>query len=270
MLAKALENWQSWGLAEPHLIKQFNNGLNHHAGLIQSDNKLYVLKVFEHSAQQAIQAQQWAAQLDIAPAIHFFDDSTLIMDYVESTDTNNDDKHLTLANTLSRLHSASVQQTEPFDLLNFCQLYLASADNELQKKHDRLLPILNTFINDATPWCFCHNDLVVDNCLFYSRSYQTATLIDWEYAQYHNPWFDLAAIVYYFKLSEQQAADFLEHYQAGWSTHQNKPIFYASQISLLWGDVLWHAAKFGSAYKPQLQKKLSDIEKLLLGFNLSS
>ena len=269
MFTKALENWQNWNLPKPQLIKQFNNGLNHHTGLIQSDNKLYVLKVFEHSAQQAIHAQQWAARLGIAPAIHFFDDNTLVMDYVEGDNSNARQNLNKLANSLSLLHSASFTETERFDLLSFCQLYLASADNELQQMHDRLLPALDSFVNDPTPWCFCHNDLVVDNCLFNSLDINAAILIDWEYAQYHNPWFDLAAVIYYFKLTEQQAADFLENYQTGWSVYQTKSIFYASQIALLWGDVLWHAAKFGPTYRPKLQQKLDDLERLLLGFRLS-
>lgn len=271
MLQNALKQWQSWNLfiEEPNLIKLFNDGLNHHTALIQSDQQAYVLKVFEHSAKQAIEAQLWAEKIGITPAIHYFDDTTLVMNYVP----NNAPDYDALAKSLSALHSQNYtakNQSDYFDLLQFCQNYLVSVDQDMHKMHSRLLPALQFFINDPTPWCFCHNDLVVENCIFNDsvHSNNKAIFIDWEYAQMHNPWFDLAAAIYYFKLSEQQSAVFLEQYQSGWSQKISTPIYTSSQIALIWGDVLWHLAKFGPEYKAQLSKKLLDLKSLAEQFGV--
>jgi len=244
-LASSLKHWKSWGLnTKPRLIKTFTSGQNHSTGLIEVGNDRYVLKIFDHSFEQAMKAEYLANQLNVSPKVIYAGDNVALFDYIPSAAVP-EITLVELAQTLAKVHSDKATSLEKFDLLTFCQTYLGTADELTLAWHQTLLPALNHFVNDSTPWCFCHNDLVQENCLINDKLY----LIDWEFAQQHNPWFDLAAIVVYFRLDEQQSSEFLNLYQAGWQKKMQDHIFYTSQISLLWGDLLWNMHKFGNDYR---------------------
>jgi thiamine kinase-like enzyme len=125
------------------------------------------------------------------------------------------------------------------------------------------------FEHDNTAWCVCHNDLVAANCFVIE---QQAQFIDWEYARRHNPWFDLAAIVVYLRLDDRQANWFLQHYRGDWSACKDEPIYHAAQCALLWGDILWHLARFGESFWPELRQKLQCItaSAAALGIDLTT
>jgi thiamine kinase-like enzyme len=98
---------------------------------------------------------------------------------------------------------------------------------------------------------------------------ETAQFIDWEYADLHNPWFDLAAIIYYFALNDDQSRTLIAAYNNDWEIKVSEPIFYAAQIALLWCDMLWHLDKFGRDYWSKLGKKRSRIYRLALHLDVN-
>jgi len=61
----------------------------------------------------------------------------------------------------------------------------------------------------------------------------------------------------------------LDYYQSGLGAKTNTDIFYASQIALLWGDILWHLDKFSPAYLPKLKNKLSTLNNLSANLNIN-
>lgn len=244
--------WQSWGLKEkPTLVKQFTDGKNHTTGLLQSAGEFYVLKQFNHSAVTAVHAQQAAAQHGIAPRIVFHDQDLCVMEYVPHSKPSLDQ----IALSLNTLHTDVKCEASGLELMTFYDEYLSTAPENLKKQHGSLLPIVKEFINDPTPWCFCHNDLVTENCLADNK---TAIFIDWEFAANHNPWFDIAAIILYQDLDQNRAKLFLQSYR-GWQSKIEERIFLSSQITLLWADLLWHVNNYGSEYQ---RKESSRFEKL--------
>lgn len=261
-IEQALAEWQNWNLPNakrsPTVLQQFEAGENHHNYLIDLDSQKFVIKIFNHFSEAAVPVQQWASTLRLAPKTHYHDQRYMVMEYFESefditTITTGD--LIRLANSLTVLHSADYEPVKfvgKFNILKFSNQYLQNAGNQAQMIHQKLEPVLEHFLQDSTPWCLCHNDLNLANC-FVDK--QQARFIDWEYAQLHNPWFDLAAVVAYFKLSSLQAAIFLKHYRDGWQRKLNSEIFYSSQIALIWCDMLWYLAKYGESYWPQLQTK---------------
>lgn len=255
MLKETLEHWADWGLpSKPQLVEAFPTGQNHHTGLISVGRQHYVLKVFTHSFEHAIAAENLASGLRVSPKLLYANNNVALFDYIQKQDTP-EITLVELAQTLSKVHKQDASSLGKFDLLRFCNNYLSEADDVTHAWHQALLPALTSFINDSTPWCFCHNDLVQENCLVADKLY----LIDWEFAQQHNPWFDLAAIVIYFKLNDEEAGDFLNLYHAGWHQKSQDPIFYTSQVALLWTDLLWNINKFGNHYRgenPQRFEKL--------------
>lgn len=255
-LTDSLSQWRDWGLTEePQLLKVFTSGQNHHTGLIEVGEQQYVLKVFTHSFERAMAAERLANQQGVSPNIVYAANNIAVFEFIPSPPK----PELTLgelAKTLSTVHDAKADSLGKFDLNGFYTVYLCTADTLTRAWHQALLPALNEFINDPTPRCFCHNDLVQENCLVSDRLY----LIDWEFAQQHNPWFDLAAIVVYFKLNLEDATEFLGRYKSGWQEQVSERIFYTSQIALLWADLLWNMNKFGNDYRSKNPRRFERLQ----------
>lgn len=260
MLNNALQYWQDWGFSsKPVLLKTFKQGQNHCTGLIEVANKRFVLKVFQHSYKRTINAERWANTLDLSPKIVYAANNIQILDYIVDQGFS-ENKLSVLADAIQSMHSARYSPTTEFDLLGFAHEYLQTADASTLAWHQQLLPILNEFLADPTPWAFCHNDLVVENCLFSPQG--NAVIIDWEFAQPNNPWFDLAAVILYFKLNKTQAKEFLENYQTGWSNKISERIFISSQIAVLWLDLLWNLKQHGMSYRAKNQSRFVELMAL--------
>lgn len=269
-LESALGEWQRWPIdGEPDVIKQFDAGLNHKTALIETSSGYLVLKVFTAGADKALASQLWAANINISPSIIFESVETnyCLMEYVGERSLAeypiNDSDLQALAFSLQAMHSAPAEsiatQTGEFDIFYWCNQYLPSAGSHATLIHQTLLEILKAYTVDATERCFCHNDLVAENCFIKDGR---AIFIDWEFAQKHNPWFDLASIVYYLNLDTEQSRLFLNAYQPGWEEKISDSIFISSQIALLWGDMLWHLAKYGESFWPSLAEKMRDLRYL--------
>ncbi len=267
LLEQAIREWRDWGVCNidepPKLMEVFDAGKNHTTALVGCDEQPYVLKIFDHSFEQAVGAQRWAGELGLAPKVYYAKEPVALMDYVAVAVPSMP----ATARALNKLHrqpppQAEGLQTSVFDLLGFCDQYLSTADRVTQKQHQALLPLLREYVDDPTRNAFCHNDLVVENCM---GSADDTVFIDWEYAQLNNPWFDLAAIILYYELSHEQAREFLDTYRTGWSDKINQRIFITSQISLLWGDLLWHMNKFGHDYRNKNPMRFRYIERLANG-----
>lgn len=282
--------WPQWGLYQavepsdyeraPKLIRTFSAGLNHTTALINAHQRYAVIKLFSRPVEREIVVQKWAAELGIAPQLLFVDKRQryIVMDYAKSNisdkgGVSNSDLRA-LAHSLKKVHSADGGPISErgFDILRFCETYLGAAGQKAQQLHKEVVGAIIEFQHDTTPWCFCHNDLVAANCLLMADSGHgsKAMFIDWEYADRHNPWFDLAALIYYQNLSDEQVALLLGHYNHGWPQKDQQRIILASQIALLWGDILWHLDKFGEAHWVQLSTKEQDLNRLVRRLNTLS
>ena len=276
-LSAVLSDWPDYGFdSAPRLEHTFTEGLNHRTyRLSYGAAHQVVLKIFSTPMPNAVASQEWGAKLGIAPQVRFAseDNDLLIMEHIDAPHlgsrplSNLDLPHIGIA--LKLLHSSSDPSLEKrlgdFDLLAFCDTYLEGLDRQIHKTHLKLRPILDIFINDPTPWALCHNDLVRENCF---TDQGKVSFIDWEYTQRHNPWFDLAAIVLYSHLSLEQSKLLLENYSAGWGDKTDQAIFCSAQCALLWGDILWHLAKFGMSYSSAMHHKWLRLETLTSSFEV--
>ena len=277
-LSEALDNWQLMSLSErPKYLSSFTDGLNHQAHLIESNGAKYVLKMFSQPHKPAISSQQWAAKYGLAPPVLYFNSQydLLLMPYIKSENpTSNSEFVIQLATTLRQLHELPsdelIKHVGEFDLIYFCETYLTTAieinpviAETLSNQHIKLLPALNSFMTDNLKKCICHNDLVNENIFITNDK---CTFIDWEYTQLHNPWFDLAAIIYYQQLNDSEINLFLKEYFTDTgprdSNETHMPILISSQISLLWGDILWHLASQPFDYWNNIEKKINDLKQL--------
>lgn len=274
----ALNNWQDMPIEEkPTLIKTFAAGLNHETYLISSNDQKAVLKLFSEPSYSAITMQKFASAYKIAPEVYYVnkDFDLALLEYINSetvTENLSSQDLISLAKALRKLHSLTApnisSQLGNFDLLAFYDSYLAAIptkDSLAHRIHEQIQPIIIMYLNDTTQWCLCHNDLVQENCFIFN---QNALFIDWEFAQQNNPWFDLAAIIYYFHLDIRQSTFFLNAYQPTWESKVTKSIYTSSQVALLWADMLWHLARSKGDAWPDLKNKLDDLSRLAKQLNI--
>lgn len=277
---EVLSDWQSLPFRQqPVLVKTFTAGLNHQTYLLSCSRKQFVLKLFSEAQKTAIFAQQFAAHHGIAPNVLYVNQEydLVIIEYIPSNTLSskqiNSESVTALAKKLRKLHSIPSDivagKVGKFDIQAMCDNYLNRVDKQdtlSQNIHEKLSPVIQQFVDDSTQWCFCHNDLVKENCFVVKDQ---ALFIDWEYAKINNPWFDLAAIIYYLNLDQQQTTTLIQQYQPEWLDKIDEPIFYASQISLLWTDMLWHIAQGGWQWWPDLKQKLEDLKDLAKKLNIA-
>ena len=263
-------DWRAWPIVGPPKISsRFESGLNHRTLLIESAGKQYVLKLFESPLPITIATQRWAAKRSLSTKVVYApnDGRYLLMDFFigeELTASEPKVANLTVIAELTRaLHDEGIDQMGIacgyFNYRAYCEQYLQKCDNKIQNLHHLLQPALDIFTHDQTPLRFCHNDLVLSNCLLDEGK---AVLVDWEFAQINNPWFDLASIIYYWQLNTTQSRTFLAAYHSDLEAQHQQPIFYAAQCAVLWLDILWHLDKFGSNHYSKLTGKLGHLRKL--------
>lgn len=268
-LQTALRDWRQWPTRTlPTMVRQFTDGANHQAWLLESDEQQWALKIFEDSGRSAIEIQRWAADLQLAPEIVFApaDFSYALMSYLPDQAVPGDVG--TVAVSLRDLHAQEAApgiDSAKFELLDYCDCYLKKSGGKAHALHQLLLPILNRFVQDKTPPVFCHNDLVGANCLL---DQGRSVFIDWEFARPNNPWFDLASIIVYQRLDPAQAREFLGSYDKAWAGLCGQPICVAAQCAVLWLDMLWYLQYCGTNYWNKLESKHTQLRKLAAQLNL--
>lgn len=264
---EALNAATARGLDSSHYSfnKVFTDGLSHNTALVDSNDTQLVIKLFINSPQlrhQAMTGQAIASKLGIAPQIVFADADIglLVSHYIRSESLAHQVvsscQLRLIAASLTTLHTLplerSVASLGTFDMLKFCNKYVSSAGLWGQQEHQRFIPKINQF-QKQPHMAFCHNDLVAAN-IFIEQS--RALFIDWEYAQTNNLFFDLAGIVFYLNLSNDQQQEFLTYYFGRTASASELANLRLATAVLLWGDVLWHIDSFGLGYVTKLQRKL--------------
>ena len=276
-LNTVIANWQTLPITEqPNFVKTFNEGLNHQTHLISSGRKQYVLKLFSEPNHLAIQSQKIAANHQLAPEILYVNQTNdfVLMEYINQQTI----KHpldnielIALGNALKDLHllpkNSADHTLKKFNLLKYYDLYLARINSnysQIKSTHNELLPIIGVFLNDDTDWQVCHNDLVKENCFITPNGIK---ILDWEYTQINNPWFDLVTLIYSLKLDQKQTTKFIQAYDQQWQNIINTHFYFSALISMLWCDILWHLAEGRSFKSIHLKGKLSDLQNLQDQFN---
>lgn len=274
------------------LVRVFEDGLSHNTALFYSTEKEFVLKSFkgrDQLSRQAIQAQVFTSRYELSPKVFYsnIEKGILVCEFINipalgqvpNTERSNS-QLLRVADSLSTLHnievSADIEALGHFDIVGFCSLYVDTASDAIKRQHELLLPSIIEF-QKSTTRVFCHNDLVADNifCLEKALSKNASPetdstiFIDWEYAQLNDPWFDLAAVVFYLGLNQNSTELFLNQYflKNADTKHNHPQRLLEATTVLLWGDVLWHLHNFGNDYQPKLSHKIEWLIQHASGLN---
>ena len=274
------------------LIRVFKDGLSHNTALFESSETKFVLKSFrgrEQLSRQAIHAQVIASHYSLAPKVLYssIEKRILVCEFIDvpalgqlcKNDASNS-QLVSIADALGTLHNlevgADIESLGHFDIVGFCENYIDTANDDIKRQHELLLPTLIKFQKSATQ-VFSHNDLVADNifCLENTVARNAplkegrAIFIDWEYAQLNDPWFDLAAVIFYLGLKQSSTERFLNLYflKCPDAKRNHYPKLIEATTVLLWGDVLWHLHNFGNDYQSKLKHKMDWLNQHALGLD---
>ncbi|MCG7546330.1 phosphotransferase [Pseudoalteromonas sp. Of7M-16] len=187
-------------------VSKLDKGLSNHNFYFELDAQPCLLKAFNGVVPAtALNAQNTLAQQQISQAILCLDkvDNVAVLEFLTAVEAPICLEEQ-IPKLLSGIHSLSVEKSS---LLNL-KVAILEAASFLQ--HTRLGEYLIGELSVLPPdICFCHNDLVQGNVL---NTPSGARIIDFEYAQYNDCFFDLAAICCSYQLNEKQRQALLERY----------------------------------------------------------
>jgi thiamine kinase-like enzyme len=213
-LAEILDDWPLWGLSKKPIensqVAILEGGLTNTCYQLSLDSGEYIIRIsaantvalgIDRNIEKAI--HQLVSSLNFTSAIRYCDDDHRywIRDYIEGevlADNVAGMSHNTLSymvEQLKALHQTPIEIELP--VVNISEkadaywtlLATQQPDNEILK----MKPLMQVAMSEppAGNFCLCHLDPVLANWLYTPEGLQ---LLDWEYAGFAHPLWDLAAL----------------------------------------------------------------------------
>ena len=213
-LADILDDWPFWGIStkpiEPHQVKVLIGGLTNSCYQLSLDSGEYIIRISADNTQAlGIDRQvektihQWVSRLNFTSAIRYCDDEDRywIRDYIEGEVLSDNVAAMSqntlvyLVEQLKALHQKPVEIDLP--VVNISEK--AEAYWKMLEQRDpendiiKMKPLMQVAMSEppAGKFCLCHLDPVLANWLYTQDGLQ---LLDWEYAGFAHPLWDLAAL----------------------------------------------------------------------------
>jgi len=200
------------------------NGLSNDNFLIRTDTQSYLLKCYQsYWPEVALQAQCELSKQQVCPAPIWLDkqNKRAAFNYIEG-EVAESYLAMPLLAKLVKVH-AHTTDTQTMNIALELQAYRhLLVFKEFDKHIDK---VLESIANMPIEHGFCHNDLVKENIVV---NPQGVYLIDFEYAQKNDVYFDLAALAVSFNLDSATKHALLKSYQAYTPSEQ----FYLSMHKL--------------------------------------
>ena len=213
-LADILDDWTLWGIStkpiEPHQVKVLIGGLTNSCYQLSLDTGEYIIRIsadnthalgIDRQVEKTI--HQWVSRLNFTSAIRYCDDEDRywIRDYIEGEVLSDNVAAMSqntlayLVEQLKALHQLPVEIDLP--VVNISEK--ADAYWKMLEQRDpendiiKMKPLMQVAMSEppAGKFCLCHLDPVLANWLYTQDGLQ---LLDWEYAGFAHPLWDLAAL----------------------------------------------------------------------------
>lgn len=210
------------------------NGFSNDNFLIRTQQSAYLLKCYKTQWPAiGLQAQQELSKQFICPKPIWTDkkNNYAAFNYIEGDIAQNNTQQ-SLISKLAKVHAYPVK-TPP---MNIAQELLYYQQSDIYKHHQlQIEHALKSIAKMPYSEGFCHNDLVKDNIIVNTSGMY---LIDFEYAQTNDIYFDLAALAVSFNLNEQSREALLNSYKTylkkeGEFYHSTEKLDYYSVLFLV-------------------------------------
>ncbi|MBQ4800232.1 phosphotransferase [Pseudoalteromonas sp. MMG006] len=190
--------------------EQLLNGFSNDNFLIRTQQSAYLLKCYKTQWPTiGLQAQQALSKQFICPKPIWTDkkNNYAAFNYIEGDIAQNNTQQ-NLISKLAKVHAYPVKTPA----MNIAQELLYYQQSDIYKHHQlQIEQALKSIAHMPYSEGFCHNDLVKDNIIVNASGMY---LIDFEYAQTNDVYFDLAALAVSFNLNAQSREALLNSYKA--------------------------------------------------------
>ncbi len=226
-LQTALASWQEWSATlskPPLLVDQLDGGLSHNSYLLDAGGQKLVLRLEDPQSRALAMAREWELQAmkaaantahpSLAPRILWNDEFTLVTEFIHGQHWMPMNDLEGLCQSLKTLHELPIA-LPTFDLLGHCDSYWREIQlQQASSTQDQALYLecrqqLAKTLENYPEQCLCHNDLNPANIFCHTDGF---TFIDWEYACFNSPYFELATLVEFFALDDRQRQQLSDAY----------------------------------------------------------
>jgi len=250
-IAKSLPCWN-----DPVDVQRLEGGLTNHNILVQTKGGKFVVRLGEDIPEHGVMrwhelsASRAAHAAGISPAIHYSEQGVLVLDYVESRALGEADLHdpQVLVSVVKLVRKAHTQMPLHMrgNVLSFWVFHiLRDYAGTLRDKCSPHTAILTTLLDQSelleeavgpVEIVFGHNDLLPANVLDAKEHYW---LIDWEYAGFNSPLFDLGGLASNCSLDKEAEAMMLQTYYGSDPTEDLWRSYEAMKCASLLRETMW-------------------------------
>ena len=200
---------------------------------LHQNNQIYIYRELlrddrDRELEWSIHQKAYALCISSKPIVYDREKGVMISSFIQAKhkDTLSLDEIIALAHTLREFHSIEVV-SKPFEI-------------DIKKQTPQIKQALQVIQNYSKEYVTSHNDLTKNNLLF---SDDKIYLIDFEYAQSNDRYFDLASLCVEFALDKHQTKLLMDSYFESTSYHIDKLQAYQviyQAISDEWFEFLYN------------------------------
>ena len=237
-------------------VNTLDGGMTNQNFVVKDDHGKYVVRlgrdIPEHQILRfnELAASRAAHAAGIAPAIHYVDEGLLVIDYIEGRTLTADD--INRPETLERVvdvikdcHQSVATKLRGaslvfwvFHVIRDYATTLRAANSPYSEQLNEWLELASRLESLAGPFdiVYGHNDLLAANFIDDGKK---LWLIDWEYAGYNTPLFDLGGLASNNDLPEALERELLDLYFAEAPSEQRWRQYQAMKCASLLRETLW-------------------------------
>ena len=208
-------------------ISPVEGGITNQNFLVNDGSRKYFVRIGddipEHLVFRSneIQASNAASKIGVSPKLLFHDKSIQVFNFIDgktldSTDIKNNLEQIT--KLIKKVHSKMPDQLVGQSVIFWVFYVIKNYKNFLEKNNSAYIKILPELLEKSTkleivsaPFdiVFSHNDLLPANFI---QNNDQIWLIDWEYAGFNTPLFDLGGLASNNEFTEKEEKNLLENY----------------------------------------------------------
>ena len=235
-------------------ISPVEGGITNQNFLVNDGSRKYFVRIgddiTEHLVFRSneIQASNAASKIGVSPKLLFHDKSIQVFNFIDgktldSTDIKNNLEQIT--KLIKKVHSKMPDQLVGQSVIFWVFYVIKSYKNFLERNQSTYIKILQDLLEKsmklesvAAPFdiVFSHNDLLPANFI---ENKDQIWLIDWEYAGFNTPLFDLGGLASNNQFSEQEEKQLLENYFEKKLTSELYIKYKAIKCASLLRETMW-------------------------------
>ena len=236
-------------------IEKIDGGItNQNFKITINNNKKYFVRICkeipEHliRRENEINASTAAFEIGVSPKIIYTNNNLIVFDFLKGETLNEKgvkENLIEIVNLLKKVHNNAPKKIQGYSQIFWVFHVIRHYKNFLEKNNSKYKKTINDFIlkaeiieNKSSPFdiVYAHNDLLAANFI---KKNKKLFLVDWEYAGYNTPLFDLGGLSSNNNFSKKQEKIMLENYFEQKISNSLLHKFYCIKTASLLRETMW-------------------------------